>query len=197
MTGATVVKVGGSLLAWPELPARLARFLDGRRPPLVLLAGGGLAADAIRTLDRAHRLGPRRAHALALRALDLTTHALRALTPGAVVARRLDDLPAAWSSGSVPILAPRLVLDADDTSPDALAHSWDVTSDSIAARVAVLLRAPELVLLKSAPCPPGLDRAAASRLGLIDPAFPAASRPIPHVLLVNLRDPAMPAFPLP
>jgi len=189
-----VIKVGGSLLGWPLLPRRLEDYLAGRaegRP--VLVVGGGPAADWVRLLDRDHNLGPARSHALALRALDLTAHVLAGVVPGLEV---LDDpgaLAACWSSGRIPVLAPRRFLDADDReAPDPLPHTWDVTTDAIAARLAVFLGAPELVLLKSAPIPPGTDRAEAARLGLVDPAFVAASRRLARVTYVNLRDTGRP-----
>ena len=62
-----------------------------------------------------------------------------------------------------------------------------MTSDAIAARVAVVLAAIELVLLKSAPMPPGVDRREAARLGLVDPAFPEVSGPLDRVTYVNYR----------
>ncbi len=65
-----------------------------------------------------------------------------------------------------------------------------MTSDTIAARVADRLGAVELVLLKSATLPPGTDRVAAARLGLVDPEFPRAAASILNVSYVNLRDPA-------
>ena len=73
----TVIKVGGSLFDWPELPRRLTEMIDAhqaahREEHLVLIAGGGPAADVVRALDRVHDLGDRRAHRLALHVMDLT-----------------------------------------------------------------------------------------------------------------------------
>ena len=48
------------------------------------------------------------------------------------------------------LLLALLVLEADDDRPDALPHHWDITSDSLAARAAILAKARELILLKSA-----------------------------------------------
>ena len=189
VTGPVVVKVGGSLLDWPGLPDRLAGYLDGRRGDRpVLVVGGGPFADALRDLDRAQSLGEGRSHALALRVLDLTAHALAAMVPGLVVVEEISALPRAWGRGLVPILAPRRFLDRDDRSPDPLPHAWTTTTDAIAARLAVRLGARELVLLKSAPIPRGIDLQAASRLGLVDPEFPRAASRLPVVTARNLRD---------
>jgi 5-(aminomethyl)-3-furanmethanol phosphate kinase len=190
MRGPVVVKVGGSLLDWPALADRLTSYLDDRRGDrLVLVVGGGRFADALRDLDRAQAIGEARSHALALRVLDLTAHALAAIVPGLVVVDDIPALPRAWETGRSPILAPRRFLDLDDGSPDPLPHAWTTTTDAIAARLAVRLGARELVLLKSAPIPPGLDLEAASRLGLVDAESPRVASGLPIVACLNLRDP--------
>jgi aspartokinase-like uncharacterized kinase len=190
MTGPVVVKVGGSLLDWPGLPDRLSAYLDERRGDrLVLVVGGGRFADALRDLDRAQALGEARSHALALRVLDLTAHALAAIVPGLEVVEDVPALPRAWEAGRSPILAPRRFLDLDDRSPDPLPHAWTTTTDAIAARLAVRLGASELVLLKSAPIPNGTGLEAASRLGLVDPEFPRAASGLPIVASLDLREP--------
>ena len=190
MSRPVVVKVGGSLLDWPELPGRLSAYLESRRADrLVLIVGGGRFADALRALDALQGLGEARSHALALRVLDLTAHLLASLLPGLATVDDLDGLPSAWSSGLVPVLAPRRFLDADDRSPVPLPHAWTTTTDAIAARLAVRLEAEELVLLKSTTPPPSCDRVEAARLGLVDPEFPRASKGVPTVSFRNLREP--------
>ena len=70
-----------------------------------------------------------------------------------------------------------------------LPQSWDVTSDSIAARIARLLECRELILLKSCPPPPDaiqLERAADSQY--VDREFPRFARDVPQVRFVNLRE---------
>jgi len=186
-----VLKVGGSLLDWPGLPSSLARDLDLRQAMgqrLLLLTGGGGAADFIRTLDRTFTLGDDASHRLAMRSLDLTAHILAALVPHLDVIDAVPGLEPLWAAGRIPILAPRGFLEEDDlSSPDPLPHSWDVTSDTIAARVAVHLGADALCLLKSTPSPPGTTRREAARIGLVDPHFPDASRELDRVFYVNYR----------
>jgi len=198
-----VVKVGGSLLDWPELPGRLTAYLNARRAldsleRIVLIAGGGLAADWIRALDRIHGLGEQSADALARHALDLTAVVLAGVIPESIACDRLEMLKDAWDSGSIPILAPRSVLlEIDRTGEYRLPASWDVTSDAIAASITAFLGAGSLVLVKSAPLPPGATRRVAARLGLVDPMFPKVAGSIPRVEYVNLRGDPLERRPLP
>jgi aspartokinase-like uncharacterized kinase len=198
-----VVKVGGSLFKWPEFPRRIAAFLqtleaDDSNERIILIAGGGPTADVIRELDELHGLGDETAHRLALLAMDLSAHILAALLPRATAVRDLDGLRSAWSAGSIPILPPSLVWDEIERSAhDALPMSWDTTSDSIAARIALHLAVDRLILLKSAPLPVGTVRHEAARLGLVDPIFPTAARSLVVVEYVNLRDDVAVLQPLP
>lgn len=187
----TVVKVGGSLLDWPALPEALRAFLDDHRDDrLVMIVGGGAAADLVRDLDRIHNLGEVRAHALAIRSLDLTARVLAAIVPGLVVVETIADLQGRLDGGGIPILAPRRPLEDDALrTDDPLPTSWSVTTDAIAARIATRIGASCLILLKSTSAPPGTTREQAARLGLVDPRFPHEARPIPRVVLRNLRGP--------
>jgi aspartokinase-like uncharacterized kinase len=191
MTRCVVIKVGGSLFDWPELPRRLSDYLDERQAMgqhVILLAGGGSAADFIRELDRTFALGDLAAHRLALRSLDLTAHVLAALVPGVDVVDEPAAAAVVWKRHRIPVLAPYRFLDEQDSrSPDGLPPSWDATSDTIAARVSVHVGSVELVLLKSAPLPPGTNRSDAARLGLVDRLFPKVSRDLERVVYVNLR----------
>jgi aspartokinase-like uncharacterized kinase len=188
-----VAKVGGSLLNWSGLPDALTTFLDRNRARrLVLVVGGGKTVDVIRSLDQTHALGEHTSHHLALRAMDLTAHCLAAMVPGLIVVDAITDLPTLWGRRLVPVFAPRRFLDLEDrAAANPLPHSWSVTSDSIAARLADRLEADSLILLKSTQAPAAIDRSEAAALGLVDPAFPAVSLPIPHVSILNLRDPQL------
>jgi aspartokinase-like uncharacterized kinase len=190
----TIVKVGGSLFDWPELPERITSFLDARRARdrderVVLIAGGGPAADVVRRLDRIHGLGEETAHRLAIEALDLTALFLAGLIPNTVLIERSENLALAWKSGRKPVLSPRQILgEFEQWGKNALPATWDVTSDSIAARIALDLRAHRLILLKSAPLPAGASREAAARLGLVDPMLPVIARDLAPVEYLNLRE---------
>jgi aspartokinase-like uncharacterized kinase len=184
-----IVKVGGSLLDWPDLGSRLAAWLSalGRRE-VVLISGGGTAANFVRDADRVHRLGEEACHWLALRSLTLTAHALAAILPRSVVVDQPAACGAPWRAGRTPVLDPFPFASEDEGRPGALPHSWEVTSDSLAARVAEVMEARELVLLKSVTIPPQTDWAEASRRGLVDGYFPTIIARGVKARAVNLRE---------
>ncbi len=173
MTGApVVVKVGGSLFDLPDLGRRLEAWLgtlgDGR---VILTAGGGPAADVVREMDRIHGLGEEASHWLAVQSLSLTAHFLKALAPPSACVQDLGSFAA-----------------QDEDRPGRLPHCWDVTSDSLSARLAEALGARELVLLKSVTIPPDMDWAEASRRGYVDGYFPTMIARGVKARAVNLRE---------
>ena len=134
-----VVKVGGSLFDMPDLQARLCRWLTQLGDANVLIVpGGGAAADVIRDLDRVHQLGEEASHWLAIRAMSLNAHFLQALLP---TARIVAEIPPLDAGSSWSILDAYPFFQADEVRPDHLPHCWEVTSDSLAVRVAILANA--------------------------------------------------------
>ena len=144
-----VVKVGGGLLASPgSLDRVLAVITDaaaGTR--LLIVPGGGPFADAVRQVDKVMALGDDAAHWMAILAMDQYAHLLASRLPAAGLASDIPQVRSYLDRGVIPVLAPSRWLRAADPLP----HSWDVTSDSIAAWVAAELGARCLVLVK----PPG------------------------------------------
>jgi aspartokinase-like uncharacterized kinase len=143
-----VIKVGGALMRDPEaFRCAVAALGQIRRDArVVLVPGGGLFADAVREADRTLGLGDDAAHWMAVMAMDQYAHVLGARIPRGVVVRNPGRIAAAHTAGRVPVLAPYRWL----RRADPVSHSWDVTSDSIAAWVAITLGAAHLVLLKPA-----------------------------------------------
>jgi 5-(aminomethyl)-3-furanmethanol phosphate kinase len=172
MTAPLVVKVGGSLFDLPDLGPRLEAWLKTlHQREIILVAGGGAAADVIREMDRIHRLGEEKSHWLALRSLSLMAQTLTALLPG-----------------STPVLDLLSFAAEDESRPERLPHRWDVTSDSLAARLAEVIESHELILLKSVTIPPEMNWAEASRRGYVDGYFPTMIARGVKARAVNLRE---------
>lgn len=185
--GVRVVKVGGSLFTLPELGPRLQHWLNQQTPAQhVLLAGGGGWADAVREADARFQLGQQTAHALCVETLRVSARLLAALLPESPLTIRLPRLRqrvkreprGSW------VFCPYHFLTRWEPRhhPQPLPATWDVTSDSISARLAEVLEAGELVLLKS--CDPPVEPHAG---GYLDPYFAKAAANLARVRQVNFR----------
>ena len=126
---ALVVKLGGSLLA--RVPG-LVEELQGSGKPLLLVPGGGLFADQVRALG----LDGDEAHWMAIAGMEQFGWYIA--SKGVPVTDRL------VAGRGVSVLLPYRVLREEDPLP----HTWEVTSDTIAAWVAERLHL-DLLLIKS------------------------------------------------
>jgi len=124
-----VVKLGGSLNS--HVPELAGAFIRAPRP-ILIVPGGGHYADAVRALQ----LSDEEAHWNAIEAMD--TYGRYIATFGIETTDRLQT-----PKNTVVLLPLRCTRHFDP-----LPHSWDITSDTIAAWVADRLRL-ELLVLKS------------------------------------------------
>jgi len=162
----TVVKLGGGVLAhlnhFDAALTAIAAAAGERR--LLVVPGGGPFADVIREVDRRLGLSDDAAHWMAVLAMDQYAHVLAARLAGGVLITQPSEIVAARAAtpgGQIPVLAPSRWLGEADPLP----HTWDVTSDSIAAWVAGRVGARHLVLIKPA---------GAAGVDLVDAYFPRA-----------------------
>lgn len=166
--GPLVIKLGGSLLARPDWPGRIASLLEPLANPWLMVVGGGPLVDALRAVDAACPRPPALMHALAIDAMGITAR-LMAVTLGVPLVAEPHPVP---STGILD--APTWLRGGDRMQQ--LPIGWDVTSDSIAAFVATCVGG-RLLLVKSVPPPcPGDDREAMAAAGWVDGHFPQASR---------------------
>jgi len=145
------LKIGGSLarssqsddyLALRELCQEISRL--GADYPLLVVPGGGEFADQVRLAYRRFHLGETAAHHMALLAMDQYGYLLRELIPNSVLVTELLEASRLAEAGRIPILLPGELL----RQADPLPHSWEVTSDTIAAWVAHGSGSSRLILLK-------------------------------------------------
>ena len=186
-----VVKVGGSLFDLPDLQWRLQTWLPTLYDHFVLLVpGGGAMVDAIREMDQQHGFGEERAHWAALNAMTVTADLLAQLLGSSrnLVAKVTPEI-FRGPPGAVRILDAHAFALLDEGKPGCLPHSWDVTSDSVAARVAALSEAAGLILLKSTTIPEGISWAEAGRRGFVDNHFAEVLKQAPslEVRAINFR----------
>ena len=191
-----VLKLGGSLLTCGDLPTRLRSLLASYASNRVLIVvGGGTAADTVRDWSQRFELSQESAHWVALRSLSLTRSLIRSLIPECIEVSSLKEANRYWRDPPTPLLidveSHLRQYEAVNCSP--FPHTWDVTSDSIAAWIASTWSAGELVLVKSAALSPGHSLSLAVESGLVDAYFPQVAAGIPWISWCNLlADPPQP-----
>ncbi len=139
-----VIKLGGSLAAAGTLAACLAaveRKFAGRA--VIVVPGGGLFADQVRSAQQQWRFDDAAAHRMALLAMQQMALLFNGLKPQWPIVRNVADL---HNRTAIRIWSP----DPEELDQAGIPASWDITSDSLAAWIAGLISAEELILVKSA-----------------------------------------------
>lgn len=164
-----VVKLGGSVIRSPDLPAWLD-VIATAPGPVVIVPGGGALADEVRSCQQQLGFGDPAAHRMALLAMDQLAWAVAGLRPGLDVAATEDALRQVIDHGHVAVWAPYTLI----SGRADVEASWRLTSDSLALWLAGKLGARRCYLIKS------VVRNSASfsadqlaRDGVVDEAFPS------------------------
>jgi aspartokinase-like uncharacterized kinase len=188
-----IVKIGGSLLDYEDLPKAWENWL-ARQPelPTVIVVGGGSLVDQVRSWNERYPLEEETAHWMCVRAMAITASLLYQRLPGTSLVQEWVDLKQQLAEESP--FAPRIfsvesfLRSVEPGLAGApLPCSWDVTSDSIAARIAEVLAARELVLCKSISQDVDISWHEQARAGHVDAHFPLIVEEIASIRWLNLR----------
>ena len=144
---ATVVKLGGAVCRDPALLRMALAGIEALAAsrPLLVIPGGGAFADVVRRAQQQLRFSDSTAHWMAVLAMNQVAHLIAEQLAKPALLEDPAAAAEAWATGALPVLAPYAWLRAHDSLP----HSWDVTSDSIAAFVARHVGAEALLLVKA------------------------------------------------
>lgn len=171
-----VIKLGGSLLT-TELLLPWLKALSHCN--VLIVPGGGVFADAVRTMQQRWRFSEQAAHDMAILAMRQHGRMLADLA-GLPVLQDCDRLVS--FAGRAMVWLP----DPDKLNQTDVPVSWNVTSDSLAAWLARRHNAEHLLLVKAASLPftddikkPRLASRELVEHGLIDEAFPDFIRFVP------------------
>lgn len=125
-----IVKLGGSLLAkGRELLHFLSDYAKKHALSFVIIPGGGPFAEIIRGLSENGDISDDAAHWMAV--LAMHQYGLL-LADGELEIPLVESINELKNAGQICIVLPYKILKADDSLP----HTWDVTSDTIAAFIA-------------------------------------------------------------
>jgi aspartokinase-like uncharacterized kinase len=165
----SVVKLGGSLLSASTLPACLAQAMTmpGR---VVIVAGGGVFADLVRSEQLRWQFDNVAAHRMAILAMQQMAVLCQRLQPALTAFNHVADFS---DSAEKSIWMP----DWGELDQAKVHASWDITSDSLAAWLASRLNAARLLLIKAGDVDQSASLAQLQQQGLLDPAFSDFAEP--------------------
>jgi aspartokinase-like uncharacterized kinase len=151
----------------------------------VIVPGGGPFADQVRTAQERWHFDEDTAHGMAMLAMNQFGRLLGGLEARLQAARQIRALHAHATQGHAAVWLP----DPDDSELTAIPASRDVTSDSLAAWLALRLDASELVLVKSTPSVPAdCTSERLTECGMVDRAFAAVHRGAAHAVWICFRE---------
>lgn len=163
-----VVKVGGSLATAEALPSWLDVLSCYGGGEVVVVPGGGPFAEVVHESQAYWKFDDSSAHYMALLAMTQYGLMLSGMQSGLVPVERKEDIERVLANAGVPIWLPTEMV-TDDAS---IEHSWDVTSDSLAAWLATRLGASRLLLVKAVEVGNNLSIEDLARQGVVDASFP-------------------------
>jgi 5-(aminomethyl)-3-furanmethanol phosphate kinase len=161
-----VLKIGGSLFGSP--PTKLCLDLATTAPrDVVIVPGGGARADEVRTNQERQHFSDAEAHRLAILAMHEVGRCYEQLHTSARIVSSLFEINTCWSRAILPIWCPWPMV---ENAPD-LPQDWSVTSDGLAAWLAVRIPEAEVALVKSCLIPADATPDQLAANGIVDPTF--------------------------
>jgi len=134
VNGLIVVKIGGSLIkSARELVRELHRYASAEDERILVVPGGGVFADTVRTTSDTYDISDEAAHWMAVLAMDQYGHYLADGT-GAALATDIGE--ESIRAGVSVLLVYDLLKRVDSGEGSGIEHTWNATSDTIAGWVA-------------------------------------------------------------
>jgi len=140
-----VIKIGGSILQntsaeklWKTLDELIKQF------SFVIVPGGGDFANLVRNYYKLYQVSEDRAHWMAILCENILGFLILEHLESGIPVFDVSEISAAIEISKIPVFLPFQYLFEHDPLP----HSWEVTSDSIAAYFAEKLQAQKLILVK-------------------------------------------------
>jgi aspartokinase-like uncharacterized kinase len=168
-----VVKIGGSLSRTKTLPGWLQAIERHGGGKIVIVPGGGPFADQVWESQQHWKFSEVAAHRMALLAMQQYGLMMQGLYPSLETAEHVEELLQILRRGRVAVWMPYRLASQEL----ALPTSWELSSDSLAAWLAMTLGASRLLLVKSVmPPASSLSARRLAAQGMVDPLFPGFLR---------------------
>lgn len=156
-----VIKLGGSLLETGKMFDCLKHIVKATEPTVVV-CGGGDFANHIRTAQKKWQFDDVAAHEMAILAMQQTAIMCQNLRPEFVIASSVSEI----KNHHFVIWSPNIT----ELNAAHIPATWNITSDSLAAWLAMKLNAKKFVMVKSCKIDPALTPIELTQRGIIDEA---------------------------
>jgi len=161
-----VLKLGGSLLSNTTLIQFLQLASQGGKGQVVIVPGGGVFAEQVRLTQKQWQYNDRTAHYMAILAMQQMALLFQGLCPDLRVVNQVTSiLPSLQKNGIIWSPLP------DELDAAGIPASWDITSDTLSAWLAVELSIDHLIIVKSAEIGENRSLEELSDFGIIDKSF--------------------------
>ena len=162
-----VIKLGGSLHVDPILKVWLDMLVEYGAGKVVIVPGGGLFADAVRSAQQVWNFDDVTAHRMALLAMGQYALQLQAIQPALIGANSLAAIENALQANQIPIWLPNAMVSVASEIP----ATWNISSDSLAAWLAHQMHATQLILVKTCDVDADLSVTDLASDGIVDVCF--------------------------
>ncbi len=161
-----VIKIGGSLQDSNYLSEWLDSILSCGGGRVVIVPGGGKFADAVRQSQLRNGFDDICAHKMALLAMEQYARLLKERAPALQLVEDIKAIQGCLSNRGIAVWLPYKMVVGDHHIPE----NWGVTSDGLAAWLAIKLQFSMAILVKSVPMPTNYSAyEELTARGLIDP----------------------------
>ncbi len=161
-----VLKLGGSLLSSATLIQFLQLAKQAGKGQVVIVPGGGVFADQVRQTQQQWQYDDRTAHYMAILAMQQMALLFQGLCPDLRIVDKVSAISANMQRNVVIWSPIPKELDAA-----GIPANWDITSDTLAAWLAVQLAIEHLILVKSTKHAENSTLEQLSAFGIIDHSF--------------------------
>ncbi|MCF6251146.1 MAG: uridylate kinase [Methylococcaceae bacterium] len=163
-----VIKLGGSLMDDTAILTLCLNTIEQKsKEHIVIVPGGGMFADQVRSVQKQWGFDDNIAHHMAILAMQQMALLYKSIAQSFFLAENISAIQKALVNHATIIWSP----DIRELNSSHVKPSWDVTSDSLSAWLANQLMAEELILVKSAEIPLELSIQDMQIQGLLDMAF--------------------------
>ncbi len=142
-----IVKIGGYYIYNKELAEKIVDLAEEYKFIPIFVCGGGIFANSVREAYIAHSFSSKTAHYAAIKAMEISALIFSENIVNGVLTDSLDDIFIYSVEGKYPIILPYKIVLRTNILPE----TWEITGDSVASLIAVLLGVKNVVFVKKVP----------------------------------------------